>query len=120
MRDLVASCAAGKWKGKIVLDLDDVEDKKGEADVPVAYMPKLDKVTLLQMDGTLTTEDGENTLNLAIEGCKQIYEIQREALKKKYGPVTEEIEDETPAEEMEEEPEEEMEEEQEKEAEKDE
>jgi exosome complex component RRP41 len=110
MRDLVASCAAGKWKGKLVLDLDDEEDKIGEADVPVAYMPKLDKVTLLQMDGILPTKDGENTIKLAIEGCKQIYEVQREALKKKYGPITEELEEE-PEEELEEEPEEELEEE---------
>ena len=53
--------------------------------MPVAYMPKMEKVTLLQMDGILSVEEFENTVDLAIEGCKQIYEIQREALKKKYG-----------------------------------
>jgi exosome complex component RRP41 len=85
MRDLVASCAAGKIDGNLVLDLGDYEDKEGQADVPVAYMPKMEKVTLLQMDGILSVEEFENTVDLAIEGCKQIYEIQREALKKKYG-----------------------------------
>ena len=85
MRDLVASCAAGKMDGKLILDLGDTEDKEGEADVPVAYMPKLEKVTLLQMDGVLPPEELEECIDLAIEGCKQIYEIQREALKKKYG-----------------------------------
>jgi exosome complex component RRP41 len=87
MKDLVASCAAGKIDGKIILDLGDIEDKKGEADVPVAYMPKLEEVTLLQMDGILSTKETEEALEMAIEGCKKIYELQREALKKKYGII---------------------------------
>lgn len=85
MKDLVAACAAGKMDGKVVLDLGDHEDKKGEADVPIAYMPKLDEVTLLQMDGILTADETIEAIEMAVEGCKTIYEIQREALKKKYG-----------------------------------
>ncbi|MBW1857385.1 MAG: exosome complex exonuclease Rrp41 [Deltaproteobacteria bacterium] len=85
MRDLVSSCAAGKMKGQIILDLGDYEDKEGEADVPVAYMPKLEEITLLQMDGMLTTDEFESSVKMAIEGCKQIAEVQREALKAKYG-----------------------------------
>ena len=98
MKDLVAACAAGKMDGHIVLDLGDYEDKKGESDVPLAYMPKLEQVTLLQMDGILSVKETEEAINLAIEGCKQIYEIQREALKKKYGMTegAEEPEDEEP------------------------
>ena len=92
MRDLVASCAAGKMDGQLVLDLGDKEDKEGAADVPVAYMPKLEKVTLLQMDGVLPPDEFKECVDLAIEGCKQIYEIQREALKKKYG-IAEEVEE---------------------------
>ena len=57
MRDLVAACAAGKVDGVIVLDLNDTEDKYGEADVPFAMMPGLGKITLLQMDGMLTPEE---------------------------------------------------------------
>lgn len=90
MRDLVVSCAAGKIDGRIILDLGDYEDKEGQADVPLAYAPKLDKVTLLQMDGVLSAEELEQCINLAIDGCKQIYEVQREALKKKYGVEKEE------------------------------
>lgn len=85
MKDLVASCAVGKIEDKLIVDLGDYEDKKGQSDMPIAYMPKLNKVTLLQMDGTLSTDEAEKALNLAIEGCKKVYEIQREALKKKYG-----------------------------------
>jgi exosome complex component RRP41 len=85
MRDLVSACAVGKVEDKLIVDLGDYEDKKGQSDMPTAYMPKLGKVTLLQMDGDMTTEEAENALDLAIEGCKKVYEVQREALKKKYG-----------------------------------
>jgi exosome complex component RRP41 len=93
MRDLVASCAAGKIDNNLILDLGDYEDKEGQADVPVAYMPKLEKVTLLQMDGILSTDDFEKCIAMAIEGCKQIYEVQRESLKKKYGVEEKEAEE---------------------------
>jgi exosome complex component RRP41 len=84
MKDLVVACAAGKADGKLVLDLCDSEDKLGEADVPVAFMPTLDAITLLQMDGNLTLEEFEQAVNLALTGCKQIYKLQKEALKAKY------------------------------------
>ncbi len=92
MRDLVAACAAGKVDGVLVLDLNDIEDKEGEADLPVAYMPNLGVVSLLQMDGLLTLDEFKEALNLAIEGCKQIYELQKEALKAKYLAIKEEVE----------------------------
>jgi len=85
MKDLVAACAVGKIEDKLIADLGDYEDKKGQSDMPIAYMPKLNKVTLLQMDGILSTKETEKALNLGIDSCKKIYEVQREALKKKYG-----------------------------------
>ena len=84
MRDLVSACAAGKVDGQLVLDLNDVEDKGGEADMPVAYMPNQNAITLLQMDGMLTGEEFETVLNMGLEGCKQISQLQKEALKAKY------------------------------------
>lgn len=84
MRDLVVACAAGKVEDQVVLDLYDAEDKLGTADVPVAYMPNLNAITLLQMDGVLTPEEFEKAVNMAMDGCKRIYQIQKEALKNKY------------------------------------
>jgi exosome complex component RRP41 len=89
MRDLVVACAAGKIDDTIVLDLYDAEDKLGVADVPLAYMPNLNAVTLLQMDGILTPEEFEKAMNMAMDGCKKIYEMQKEALKTKYMVVKE-------------------------------
>ena len=93
MRDLVVGCAAGKIDDTVVLDLYDAEDKLGAADVPVAYMPSMNAVTLLQMDGILTTDEFEKAMNMAIDGCKKIYEMQKEALKTKYMVVKEEGEE---------------------------
>jgi exosome complex component RRP41 len=93
MRDLVVACAAGKIDDTVVLDLMDTEDKVGVADVPVAYMPNLNAVTLLQMDGILTPDEFENAVNLAMEGCKKIYALQKEALKTKYMNVKWEVEE---------------------------
>lgn len=84
MRDIVAACAAGKVDEKIVLDINDTEDKEGGADMPVAYMPRLDQITLLQLDGQLTSEQFNECLDKALRGCKMVYEIQREALMQKY------------------------------------
>jgi len=89
MRDLVVSCAAGKADGKLIVDLMDTEDKVGEADVPVAFMPNLNAITLLQMDGSLSVDEFVNAINMALDGCKQIYVLQKEALKSKYVTVEE-------------------------------
>jgi exosome complex component RRP41 len=89
MRDLVVACAAGKADGKLIVDLMDTEDKIGEADVPVAFMPNLNAITLLQMDGTLSVDEFEKTIGMALDGCKQIYALQKEALKSKYIAVKE-------------------------------
>src|SRR5512136_1438315 len=90
MRDLVVACAAGKADDTMVLDLMDEEDKLGKADVPVAMMPNLNAVTLLQMDGKLTHEEFERAVGMAIDGCKMIYQMQKDALKAKYVNVKEE------------------------------
>ncbi|MGD0495630.1 MAG: exosome complex exonuclease Rrp41 [Candidatus Bathyarchaeia archaeon] len=94
MRDLVVACAAGKIDNTVVLDLMDTEDKVGSADVPVALMPNLNAVTLLQMDGLLTREEFETAVNMALEGCRKIYAMQKEALKTKYVNVSEDIKEE--------------------------
>jgi exosome complex component RRP41 len=93
LRDLVVACAAGKVEDTVVLDLMDTEDKVGAADVPVAFMPNLNAVTLLQMDGVLAPEEFETAVNMAVEGCKKIYPMQKEALRTKYMTVKEEVEE---------------------------
>jgi hypothetical protein len=82
LRGLVSACAAGKIDGRIVLDLNDIEDKEGEADVPVAFIPQLNVFSLLQMDGLMSVDEYKGALSLALQGCRRLYEMQIEALKK--------------------------------------
>ena len=98
MRELVAGCAAGKVDGKVVLDLSDIEDKQGEADLPVALMPKSNVVSLLQMDGSLTEEEFKQALDMSTDACRRIYEMQRDALRQKYHVVKDEADKEEEAE----------------------
>ncbi|KAL0464880.1 UNVERIFIED_CONTAM: Exosome complex component RRP41 [Sesamum latifolium] len=80
MCDLVTSCSAGYLNGTPLLDLNYVEDSAGGPDVTVGILPKLDKVTLLQMDSKLQLDTFENVMQLAIEGCKAVASYIREIL----------------------------------------
>jgi exosome complex component RRP41 len=84
MRDLVVGCAVGKVDGKIVLDLNDTEDKEGSGDMPLAFMPNLNQITLLQLDGLFTPDEFKQAIEMATQGGRKVYELQREALLKKY------------------------------------
>jgi len=88
MRELVSACSAGKVDGQVVSDLFDLEDKYGQADMPVAFMPNLGVITLIQMDGGLSKQEFEKALDMALDGCRQIRNLQVEALKRRYQATT--------------------------------
>lgn len=95
MRDLVVGCAVGKVDGQLVLDLNDTEDKEGEVDMPVAIMPNLNQITLFQLEGMLSAEEFDQAFQMVIEGCRKIYQLQRQALIDKYfgrSELTQEVE----------------------------
>ncbi|RYR21088.1 hypothetical protein Ahy_B03g066333 isoform A [Arachis hypogaea] len=80
MCDLVTSCSAGYLNSTPLLDLNYVEDSAGGPDVTVGILPKLNKVTLLQMDSKLPIDILENVMQLATEGCKAVANYIREIL----------------------------------------
>jgi exosome complex component RRP41 len=85
MRDMVVACAAGKANDQVIMDLSEWEDKEGEADLPIAIMPRTGEITLMQMDGHLTSKEFEQSMDLAIKGCQIISEEQKKAIKNRYG-----------------------------------
>jgi len=96
MRDIVVGCSCGLIEDTVVADLDDTEDKEGSGDMPVAIMPNLGQVTLLQVDGMYTREQFQKAFELAIAKGKQIYGMQREALSAKFfggEPMTANVEE---------------------------
>ena len=89
MKDIPASCAAGKIAGHVVLDLGKEEDNFGDADLPVAISPRTGEILLLQMDGHLTFEEFNKALDFAIKGCYTVSEIQKKAILDKYQSIVE-------------------------------
>jgi exosome complex component RRP41 len=84
MKGLVASCAAGKINDDVVLDLSREEDFHGEADVPIAVVPKTGEVVLLQMDGDLSADEFDDAIDRAYDACYEIHDLQKQALVDRY------------------------------------
>ncbi|MCL4327186.1 MAG: exosome complex exonuclease Rrp41 [Candidatus Thermoplasmatota archaeon] len=91
MRDLVTGCTAGKVDGHIVLDLCKEEDNFGQADLPIAVLPKSGKVVLMQMDGDMSVEEFDQATGMVMNAIKRINQIQRDALKNKFETSTGEV-----------------------------
>ena len=84
MRDLVASCASGKIAGQVALDLNKEEDNFGDADCPMAVVPRTGEIVLLQMDGHLTEDEFDRAMGLSMGAGRRIYEMQKDALRRRY------------------------------------
>jgi len=84
MKDLVPAVAVGKAAGQIVLDLNKEEDNYGSADLPIAMIPRTGEVLLMQMDGHMTMEEFDRALEYGKSACQRIYEIQKDALRRRY------------------------------------
>ncbi|MFH1630743.1 MAG: exosome complex exonuclease Rrp41 [Candidatus Aenigmatarchaeota archaeon] len=84
MRDLVSSCSAGKVNDTVVLDVAGEEDTEGQLDMPIAYFPKRNQITLLQMDGLTNQNELRQLIEMSIKGCEKIYDEQKRALKSKF------------------------------------
>jgi exosome complex component RRP41 len=93
MRSLVAGVAVGKVAETLVSDLSDVEDKVGDADVPVAMASDRGEITLLQMDGKLTPKEFATVLSMAEDGIAKIHQMQKTVLQEKYAQIRDELDE---------------------------
>lgn len=90
MIDFVSSISVGKVGGKICVDLikeeEDYEEngKKDSTDIPFAMLPRLNKISLLQLDGNISKEELIEALNVAKKACNKIYEEQKKVLKETF------------------------------------
>ena len=85
MKNLICSLAAGKLDKEMVIDLtkeeEDFEGGEGSTDFAIAKLANSDEFSLLQMDGKISPEQIKELLSLVSEACKEIYEVQKKALK---------------------------------------
>ncbi len=96
MRDLVAACASGKIGGVVCLDLNKEEDNFGDADCPMAVVRGTQEIVLLQMDGHLSYDEFQKAMELSLGAAEKLFELQRDALRRKYSITLEEILKESP------------------------
>lgn len=89
MRDIVPAIAAGKADGKVLLDLNKEEDNYGQADVPIAIVPSTDEIVLLQMDGNMTRAEFDHAIELAVNACHEVHDLQVDALRRRYSNTQE-------------------------------
>jgi exosome complex component RRP41 len=87
MRDLITSVSVGRADKTLLLDVGGLEDNFGDVDMAVATVGGIDKFVLLQMDGIITREEFETLLNMAKDGCAEIYKRIHTALRNKYENV---------------------------------
>lgn len=90
MRDLVTSCASGKIGGVVALDLNKDEDNFGDADCPIAVVPRTGEIVLLQMDGHLTEDEFDQAMKYSMDAAKRIYVLQKDALRRRYAVTMQE------------------------------
>jgi len=87
MNELVTAVSLGKVGGKLVVDVSKEEEDYGEkgvkmaTDIPIAYLPSSDKITLLQLDGKVTRKELADVLVLGKKACSRIRDVQAKALK---------------------------------------
>ena len=85
MKDLVCSLSMGILNGEMITDVNGHEDCVLETtDVPMAYIPSMDKFSLLQLDGDASKEQLQELLKKGKERCMEIYAVMQKALKEKY------------------------------------
>ena len=85
MKNIVTSVSAGKMDKTLVLDLDKYEDSEfkegeGSTDIPITMTPD-GKITHFQLDGKISAKQLNEIIDMAQKACKEIYEIQKKALK---------------------------------------
>ncbi len=84
MKDMVSSISIGKLDKQLVVDLtkeeEDFEEGEGPTDIPIS-MTSSGKITHMQLDGKIGVEQLQEAVDMAREACKEVYEVQKKALK---------------------------------------
>ena len=65
---------------------EDFKDGEGATDIPIT-MTQDGEITHIQLDGKINSEELKKVVEMAQESAKEIYEIQKKALKESVGGV---------------------------------
>lgn len=83
VKGFAGGVSVGKVDGhQLVVDLNKLEDNYGDSDMPVMFNSSNSEILLLQMDGLLSREEFERSIDLCFEASKKVNELQVESVKK--------------------------------------
>ena len=85
MKDIVSSISIGKLDKTLVVDVDkheeDFEEGEGATDIAMSFTGA-GELSHIQLDGHLNTKQMKEAVEMGKKACENIYNIQKEALKK--------------------------------------
>ncbi|TRY63849.1 hypothetical protein TCAL_06861 [Tigriopus californicus] len=75
MKDYVCACTASLMNDRPVVDINNLESTTGGPELTVAVMAKSGEIVLLEMSQRFHVDHLEKVMDLAMEGCQNIYHI---------------------------------------------
>ncbi|MBT7706196.1 exosome complex exonuclease Rrp41 [archaeon] len=85
MKEMISAIAVGKADTTILVDVDkdeeDFHDGEGATDIPMAITSRTKQVSLLQLDGKISTEELKTAIDMGIKACDDVLAAQMKALK---------------------------------------
>lgn len=85
MKEMVSAIAVGKADKTLIVDVskeeEDFHEGEGATDIPMAVTSRSGKITLLQLDGKLSTEELKSALEMGKKACAEILKVQEKTLK---------------------------------------
>jgi exosome complex component RRP41 len=77
MKDYVCSCAVSFINDSALLDINYLEESSSAPQLTLAILPKSEKIVLFRLDSKLHADNLEKVLNLAKQGCQDVYTLLR-------------------------------------------
>ena len=80
MKDYVSACTVSYVSDTPLMDINYLEESCGGPQLSLAILPKSEKIVMFQMDSRLHMDNLEKVLNLAKQGCRDIYALLRQTV----------------------------------------
>ena len=81
LKDYVCACSAGFLDEKPVVDINYIEESSGAPELIVAILPKSEQIVLVEMNGRLHEDHLNNIMDVATQGCQDVYNILDRAVR---------------------------------------
>lgn len=85
MKEMLSAIAVGKADKTLIVDVDkeeeDFHDGEGATDIPIAITSRSKEIALLQLDGKISPDELNESIEMAKKACEDVLAAQTKALK---------------------------------------